>query len=117
MTHYMNLKSRPFDMIAIGTKTIELRLNDEKRRAIKAGDSIVFTETTDQNRQITAEVVKLHNFQSFLELYKALPLDKCGYLPEELPAASYKDMEEYYSADKQARYGVLGIEIRVVGIE
>lgn len=117
MTHYMNLNPRPFDMIASGAKTIELRLNDEKRQQIKIGDTIIFTETTDSNKQITTEVVKLHKFESFSKLYEALPLDKCGYLPNELASASYKDMEEYYSHEKQTRYGVLGIEILVVDVK
>lgn len=117
MTHYMNLKPCPFKMIASRAKTIELRLNDEKRQQIKVGDSIVFQKTSDPNEQITAEVIKLHKFNSFSGLYEALPLDKCGYLPEELPTASYKDMEEYYSPEKQARYGVLGIEIRVINVK
>ncbi len=104
-------------MIASGAKTIELRLNDEKRQQIKIGDALVFSNTSDKSKQITAEVIKLHKFDSFLELYEALPLDKCGYLPEELATASYKDMEEYYSPDKQALYGVLGIEILVVNVK
>ena len=116
MTHYMNLNPSPFEMIASGAKTIELRLYDEKRRQIKVGDTIVFQKTSNHNEQITAEVIKLHKFNSFSELYEALPLDKCGYLPEEIDSASYKDMEEYYSAEKQAQYGVLGIEIKVVNV-
>ena len=35
MTHYMNLSPSPFSKIADGSKTIELRLNDEKRQKIK----------------------------------------------------------------------------------
>lgn len=31
MKHYMNLCPEPFDMIRSGDKTIELRLNDEKK--------------------------------------------------------------------------------------
>ena len=114
MTHYMNLNPSPFEMIASGAKTIELRLYDEKRQQIKVGDALVFSNTSDKSRQITAEVVKLHKFDGFEKLYETLPLDKCGYLPDELDSASYKDMEEYYSPEKQAQYGVLGIEIRVI---
>ena len=75
-----------------------------------------FKKTSNHNEQITAEVIKLHKFNSFSELYEALPLDKCGYLPEEIDSASYKDIEKYYSPEKQARYGVLGIEIKVVNV-
>lgn len=32
MTYEMNLNRQPFDMIKSGQKTIELRLNDEKRK-------------------------------------------------------------------------------------
>ena len=38
--HEMRLHNEPFVLIKDGTKTIELRLNDEKRRQIKVGDYI-----------------------------------------------------------------------------
>jgi len=38
MKHEMKLYPEPFQMIADGRKTIELRLYDEKRKKIKAGD-------------------------------------------------------------------------------
>lgn len=40
MIHYMKLYNEPFQMIKKGEKTIELRLNDEKRRKLKKGDTI-----------------------------------------------------------------------------
>lgn len=40
MKHNMNLNNRPFESIKEGTKTIELRLNDEKRSLLKVGDEI-----------------------------------------------------------------------------
>lgn len=45
MIHKMNLNPEPFGMILSGQKTIELRLNDEKRKLIKVGDRIEFTQT------------------------------------------------------------------------
>lgn len=41
MLHKMHLKKEPFEKIRNGTKTIELRLNDEKRQQIQNGDFIV----------------------------------------------------------------------------
>ncbi len=113
MTHYMNLKPHPFGLIESGAKTIELRLYDEKRKLIRVGDSIVFTNTERPELKINALVKELYVFSSFDELYQALPLDKCGYLPDELSTASPRDMELYYSAEKQKQYGVLGIEIEL----
>lgn len=114
MTHYMNLKPQPFTMIAEGRKTIELRLLDEKRKKIAVGDTLVFTNT-DTGEQLCCLVKKLHYFASFAALYAALPLDQCGYLPHELADARPEDMEAYYSPEKQAQYGVVGIEMERIG--
>ena len=106
----MKLHTEPFEMIKSGRKTIELRLWDEKRQKIKIGDTIVFTNTSSGER-MSATVKKLHRFDSFAELYQSLPLLKCGYTEEDIGTAQASDMEAYYSADEQAKYGVVGIEI------
>ena len=110
MKHYMKLKSYPFEMIKSGKKTIELRLFDEKRQGICLGDEIEFTNIVT-NEVITAEVKALHRFDSFKDLYEGLPLIKCGYTEENVSAASYTDMNEYYPACEQEKYGVVGIEL------
>ena len=79
MLHEMNLHDSPFDMMASGKKIYELRLYDEKRRQISAGDEIIFTRSRGGNDSIRCRVVALHLFDSFAELYAALPLLKCGY--------------------------------------
>ncbi len=106
----MKLNLQPFEMIKSGRKTIELRLFDEKRQKIKAGDSIVFTETVT-GEKLNATVEKLQRFERFDELYKSLPLLKCGYPEKTVADAKPSDMEEYYSAEEQKKYGVVGIEI------
>lgn len=114
MTHTMKLKDDPFNKIASGRKTIELRLYDKKRQAIKVGDRIEFTKISNPARKLLTEVTALHLFPSFQALYDALPLKKCGYSGEALKHASYKDMEQYYSPEEQAQYGVVGIELRLL---
>jgi ASC-1-like (ASCH) protein len=106
----MKLSPKPYDMIASGKKTIELRLLDEKRSQIKVGDIIVFTQSFS-GESVTAKVVALHKFNTFEDLYKSLPLLKCGYTEENIDSASYQDMTMYYSLDEQRKYGVVGIEI------
>lgn len=110
VTHKMKLDDVPFSLIKSGQKTIELRLFDEKRRKICAEDTIVFTNTSTKEI-LTAEVEKLHRFDSFDQLYKNLPLLRCGYTAENADKAQPSDMEKYYSAEEQAKYGVVGIEI------
>jgi ASC-1-like (ASCH) protein len=110
MEHEMRLNPAPFRMIQSGQKTIELRLHDEKRRKIHIGDTIVFTET-ETGERMRVIVTDLHVFPTFSELYRALPLQKCGYTETELETASPDDMLAYYSLEQQRQYGVVGIGI------
>ncbi len=114
MTHTMRLFPSPFELIKSGRKTIELRLYDEKRRKIKIGDVITFIKIDGPNEVLTAEVVDLFVFDSFDELYRRLPLLKCGYTEENIASASPRDMDTYYTKEQQEKYGVVGIEIRLL---
>ncbi len=112
MKHYMNLVPSAFDKIEAGTKTIELRLNDEKRQLINEGDEIVFENTVFHEKHLRVKVIALHHFPSFAELYRSLPLTKCGYAEGE--EAHSDDMLEYYPRERELRYGALGIEIELI---
>jgi len=114
MTHYLNLRPQPFSMIASGRKTIELRLWDEKRQRIAVGDTLIFTNTFDSGATLHCLVKALHIFKDFAELYRNLPLEQCGYLPEEVATATSEDMNEYYAPEKQSQYGVVGIELELI---
>ena len=113
--HQMNLDDEPFQKIASGQKTIELRLNDERRQNLKVGDYLAFSNN-ESGAKIVAEIKQLHKFANFDELYGTLDLSKCGYSSNQLANASPKDMLKYYPAEKQARYGALGIEIQLLCI-
>lgn len=113
MTHYMNLCSEPFNSIKNKEKIYELRLLDSKRQKLKVGDTITFTNL-DNKEALSVKVVGLHKFSSFEELYNNLPLDKCGYNKSNISKANPKDMEKYYSKEKQSQYGVVGIEISLI---
>ena len=112
MKHKMKLQSQPFNMIRSGQKTFELRLYDEKRQLVQVGDEIEFSCIDGNETPIVVRVIALHRFKNFEELYAALPLLKCGYTKETIGAASPEDMNSYYSPEEQARYGVVGIEIK-----
>ena len=43
MIHNMKLNEKPFNNIKNGTKTVEYRLFDEKRKLLNVGDNIVFS--------------------------------------------------------------------------
>ena len=113
MTHKMRLDPTPFAAIARGDKTLELRLYDEKRKAIARGDLILFINR-ESGATLHTRVVDLFLFRDFTELYAMLPLSKCGYGPDEIPTASPADMEKYYPPAEQKKYGVVAIQIEPV---
>ena len=110
MQHTMNLHNCPFCKIKCGTKTVEMRLYDEKRRAIKVGDTILFTNNAT-NEQLTAQVTSVQTFPTFDDLYINYDMLSIGYAKGEL--ASPKDMLTYYTAEQIATYGVVAIGIKV----
>lgn len=110
MEYKMKLQKAPFDAILTGRKSIELRLNDEKRQKIQVGDSIVF-QLCGTQQQIRSTVAALHHADSFAELFERLPLSDCGFSPEDGADSAVKSMRNYYSAQQEQTFGVLGIEL------
>ena len=55
--HKMNVKTKYYNLLESGEKTIELRLFDEKRQKIKIGDKIIFSDSSDNTRTFNAVVV------------------------------------------------------------
>lgn len=108
----MKLQSEPFEKIASGHKKVEMRLFDNKRKGLRVGDKIVFTNEADETQKLKTKITKLNKFASFDELY-GFYKDKTllGYAEGE--EASPKDMEKYYPPEKQ-KDGVLAIEIELV---
>lgn len=109
MTHRMKLRNSPYQKIREGKKTIEIRLCDEKRQKVKIGDRIEFTNLDDPSRKLITEVKALHRFSGFGEMFRVLPGTAMGFEEGETPDPNI--MEDYYSAEEQAKYGALGIEL------
>lgn len=105
----MKLKNKPFELIKNGKKKQELRLYDEKRKLIEVGDTIIFTNI-DTQEELKVEVMYLHLYSNFKNLFDDFDKQELGYEKDE--ECNYKDMEEYYSLEEQAKYGVVAIEIQ-----
>ncbi len=108
----MKLNKLPFEQILSGEKTVEIRLNDEKRSQLREGDKITFISREDA-RSIQAEVVALYKYPTFLELFKAPLLEKGGF-GDMTPEQACECMRKYYTIEQEHRYGVLGIEIKLI---
>ena len=107
----MNLQPKYFDFIKDGTKRIELRLYDEKRRSIQLGDIIEFAKSDDE--KFKAEVVGLLRYNSFAELFEDFDISilaDSSMTKQEL----LEVLGEFYTEENQAEFGVIGIRIKLI---
>lgn len=106
----MSLRPKPFELIQTGRKTVELRLWDEKRQRIQAGDEIVFTHI-ETGETLRVVVEGLTHAKTFDELLQIIPIEQSGRSkPQEVLTA----LNTIYSAEKLRDYTVVGIHIRLL---
>ena len=106
MIYRMKLQNEPFKQIKKGTKEIEIRLNDEKRKMFKINDYIEFTNISTLEIMFV-KITNLYHFESFEKLFN-------NFDNSILDCGSYEEMYKYYSKEEENKYGILGIEIKVL---
>lgn len=111
MLNELRLNNEQFMLIKSGTKIIEMRLYDEKRKLIKENDIIEFTNRLT-GEKLKTRVIKLHLFNSFKELYNNFDNVSLGYKTDEQKRP--EDMEKYYTKEEQCQYGVVAIKIKLI---
>ena len=109
----MRLDAVPFEQIKSGKKTVELRLYDEKRRALGTGDTVIFRRT-DGDGELRAQVVSLDVRKSFADLFALPDMLVASGFDECAPAQAVSCMRAYYSADDENKYGVVAIGLRLL---
>ena len=90
MIHEMKLQPEYFNFILNGTKRIEIRLNDEKRQVIG--------------------LLRYNSFEEMFKDYDISILSDKSMTKEELISV----LEQFYTKEKQEKYGVLGIRIELI---
>ena len=113
MKYIMKLNPKYFEYMKNGTKRVEVRLNDEKRRCIQIGDEIIFQKEPELETTIKVKVIGLLRYNTFEELFEDYDIemmaDKSMTKQELLNV-----LEEFYTPEKQKQYGVVGIRIEKV---
>src|SRR5690625_4278936 len=106
----MGLYGEYFHAIKVSKKTVEVRLNDEKRRKIKVGDTIEFIKVHQQDEILKVRVTDLRSFDTFEVMYIVIPLS--DYDCEEL---TMKDRiygtYEIYTSEQEKEWRTLAIMI------
>ena len=117
MVFEMNLAPAPFEKIRSGSKDVELRLYDEKRRRLNIGDEIIFTNLSDKDEQITVRINALYRYGSFRDLFEEIPPQRCGCDADISAEAAAAGMRKYYSEQLEYQYGVLGIRMELIDLD
>ena len=110
MLHKMKLNQEPFEKIKNGTKTVEFRLYDEKRRTVQIGDEIEFSKLPELQEKLLVKVIDLYEEKSFAKLFKKVFAGGDENEVRKKAEAMYK----FYTPEKEKEYGVVGIKIEVI---
>lgn len=113
MLHKMNLYIAPFQSIKSGRKTVEVRLNDEKRRKVNVGDTIEFTKIPEGKEKLRVEVIGLQKFTTFREMYDTLPSEKFDTVSMSIDDM-VKSTYEIYPPEQEMKWGTLAISIKLI---
>ena len=109
----VKLMTKYFDYIKKGSKRIELRLNDEKRKGLKIGDEIVFEELNENPRYLKAKEVALYyenHFDKIIDKFNIELFADKNTTKEELISI----LNENYPIEEQNKYGVIGIRLELL---
>lgn len=111
MIHQMGLYGEYFKAIKAGQKTVEVRLNDEKRRKIKVGDTIEFIKVPEQNETLQVKVKELRTYDTFQAMFENIrfkDFDCEGWTMKEMLDGTY----EIYTPEQEKEWGTLAITIK-----
>ena len=104
----VHLHEDVFEIVKMGKKDIEVRINDEKRRKLKIGDTLIFLKRPLDDEEIRAKVVGLEYYNYFSELVDNYDMERIyldGYTKEQY----LNEMKRFYTIEEQKEYGVVAI--------
>lgn len=111
MLHDMKLNAGPFEQIKNGIKTIEVRLNDQKRRRVKPGDTIRFSKLPACSETLLVRVTERLEYPTFAELYASAEPEQFG---GENAGQLLRETYAIYTPEREKECGVLGLRIELL---
>lgn len=109
----VHLHPEVFDIVCNGLKDVEVRLNDEKRKKLKVGDTLVFLKRPDEVEKITAIVKNLVYFKKFSEVVDYYSMERL-YLSSTTNVEYIELMKKFYSDEEVSKWGIVAIEFELV---
>lgn len=113
MEHKMKLQGKYYNYILNGTKRIEIRLFDDKRKLIKIGDTIKFLKEPLLDESFNTRVIGLLRYDTFDNMFRDFDisiLSSKSMTKNEL----LNTLNEFYTSEEEKKYGVIGIRIELL---
>ena len=97
-----------FEIVKAGVKDIEVRINDEKRRGLHVGDTLIFLKRPLDDEKIIKKVKALEYYNNFEELVDHYDMKRI-YLEGYTKEMYLKEMARFYTQEEQDEFGVVAI--------
>lgn len=109
----IHLNDDIFNIVLNGTKTVECRLNDEKRRNLHVGDKLIFLKKSNEDEKIESIVTELKYYKDFQELIENYSIEEV-YLKECSKEDFINLINKFYTKEEQEQYGVVAIRFKKI---
>lgn len=115
-------ESKLLDDIIAGRKTVEGRLNRGKFAKYQVGDRVSLRRDyrgedgvlrDGEPNVALVEIMAIRQYETFMDMVEAEDYEKVIPHAASAPEAA-GEYNKYYSAEDQAKYGVLAIEVRIL---
>lgn len=109
----IHLDPEIFEQVKNGTKNVEARVNDEKRRLIQKGDIITILKRPEEKEELRVRVTQKRVYKDFEELANAYPIERL-YSPDFTKEQYLALLSKFYSNDEIAEDGVVAIHFELL---
>lgn len=106
----MHLNDEIFSSVRDGKKSVEVRINDEKRKALKVGEIVEFhNRITDE--VLLVKIINLKRDKTFSDLIDLFELEDFNI---ENKADLIERLYSIYTKEEEIEFGVVGIKIELI---
>lgn len=111
--HILSLSPIYFELIKSGEKTLEGRLNDEKRKDFNVFDTITFYKLPDKAQTMTAIILDKFIFKNFDEMADSVDKSDLGF-KNSTKQEMIDTYRTIYSREDENKYGVVIFKIKLL---
>lgn len=111
--YQMKLNSKFFELVKDGKKTIELRVNDAKRRKYKIGNIVTFVCRENPEQSFSAKIVNMLYFQNIADAVFTLGKQNLGFHESMTTDKIEDEYLQFYTNEEIQKNGLVAMELEL----